>query len=66
MATTEYFVRGRGYIKKPEDLENIVLRVDNGTPVYREKRRHRASWVRLAPGRGGAAMAKAKPWAASS
>ncbi|MDD5201100.1 MAG: CusA/CzcA family heavy metal efflux RND transporter [Terrimicrobiaceae bacterium] len=34
VATTEYFVRGRGYIKKPEDIENIVLRSDKGTPVY--------------------------------
>src|SRR2546423_1250747 len=34
IATTEYFVRGRGYIKKIEDIENIVLKVDNGTPVY--------------------------------
>jgi len=34
VATTEYFVRGRGYIKKPEDIENIVLKVENGTPVY--------------------------------
>ena len=34
VSTTEYYVRGRGYIKKPEDIENIVLRVENGTPVY--------------------------------
>src|SRR3989441_7133237 len=34
VATTEYFVRGRGYIKKIEDIENIVLKVENGTPVY--------------------------------
>src|SRR5438552_2209032 len=34
VATTEYYVRGRGYIKKIEDIENIVLKVDNGTPVY--------------------------------
>src|SRR6266496_3633092 len=34
IATTEYFVRGRGYIKKIEDIENIVLKVENGTPVY--------------------------------
>src|SRR6478752_890599 len=34
IATTEYFIRGRGYIKKIEDIENIVLKVDNGTPVY--------------------------------
>jgi copper/silver efflux system protein len=34
VATTEYFIRGRGYIKKVEDIENIVLKVENGTPVY--------------------------------
>jgi len=34
VATTEYFIRGRGYIKKIEDIENIVLNVENGTPVY--------------------------------
>src|SRR6195952_463731 len=34
VATTEYYVRGRGYIKKVEDIENIVLKVVNGTPVY--------------------------------
>src|SRR5436190_5799100 len=34
VATTEYYTRGRGYIKKIEDIENIVLKVENGTPVY--------------------------------
>src|SRR6058998_1021384 len=34
VATTEYYIRGRGYIKKMEDIENIVLKVENGTPVY--------------------------------
>src|SRR5438093_10193443 len=34
IATTEYFVRGRGYIKSVGDIENIVLKVDKGTPVY--------------------------------
>ena len=34
IATTEYFVRGRGYIKDPRDIENIVLKVENGTPIY--------------------------------
>src|SRR5205809_1288582 len=34
IATTEYFIRGRGYIKKIEDIENVVLKVENGTPVY--------------------------------
>src|SRR5206468_2025974 len=30
----EYYIRGRGYIKKIEDIENIVLKVENGTPIY--------------------------------
>jgi Cu(I)/Ag(I) efflux system membrane protein CusA/SilA len=34
IATTEYYIRGRGYIKKLEDIENIVLKVQNGTPIY--------------------------------
>src|SRR2546427_8749085 len=34
VATTEYFVRGRGYFKSVEDIENVVLKVENGTPVY--------------------------------
>lgn len=34
VATTEYYVRGRGYIKSVEDIENVVLKVQNGTPVY--------------------------------
>lgn len=29
----EYMIRGRGYIKDINDLGNIVLKVDNGTPV---------------------------------
>src|SRR6266545_2158496 len=34
VASTEYYIRGRGYIKKIEDIENIVLKVENGTPDY--------------------------------
>src|SRR5438045_4878526 len=34
VGSTEYYVRGRGYIKSVADIENVVLRVDNGTPVY--------------------------------
>ena len=29
----EFIVRGRGYVKSIADLSNIVLKVDNGTPV---------------------------------
>jgi Cu(I)/Ag(I) efflux system membrane protein CusA/SilA len=34
VATTEYFVRGRGYFKTIADIENVVLKVENGTPIY--------------------------------
>jgi Cu(I)/Ag(I) efflux system membrane protein CusA/SilA len=34
VATTEYYVRGRGYIKSISDLEMIPLKTVNGTPVY--------------------------------
>jgi len=34
VATTEYFVRGHGYFKSIADIENVVLKVENGTPVY--------------------------------
>ena len=34
VATTEYYVRGRGYIKSVSDIENVVLKVANGTPIY--------------------------------
>lgn len=34
VASTEYYVRGRGYIKKIEDIENIPLKSRGGTPVY--------------------------------
>src|ERR1043165_22932 len=33
VGSTEYFVRGRGYIKRVEDIEDIPLKVENGTPV---------------------------------
>src|SRR5947209_7059495 len=34
VGSTEYYVRGRGYIKSIEDIESIPLKVDNGVPVY--------------------------------
>ena len=34
IATTQFFVRGRGYIKSISDLEHVVLKVQNGIPVY--------------------------------
>ncbi|MFQ5738748.1 MAG: efflux RND transporter permease subunit [Acidobacteriota bacterium] len=35
VATTEYFVRGRGYIQSTRDIETVVVGTDgNGTPIY--------------------------------
>ena len=33
MAETEYMVRGRGYLRGREDIENLVLKAQSGTPV---------------------------------
>ncbi len=29
----EYMIRGRGYVKSPQDIEDIVLANENGTPI---------------------------------
>src|SRR5271166_5318822 len=34
IATTQFFVRGRGYIKSIRDLEDVVLKVEKGVPMY--------------------------------
>src|SRR6058998_2378238 len=34
VGSTEFYVRGRGYIKSIEDIETIPLKAQNGTPVY--------------------------------
>jgi Cu(I)/Ag(I) efflux system membrane protein CusA/SilA len=34
VGSTEYYVRGRGYIKSLADIENIPLMAANGTPVF--------------------------------
>src|SRR6266699_394480 len=34
VGSTEYYVRGRGYIKSIADIENVPLKTRNGTPVY--------------------------------
>src|SRR5712672_3859474 len=34
VGSTEYYVRGRGYIKKIADIESIPLKTQKGTPVY--------------------------------
>jgi copper/silver efflux system protein len=36
IASTQFFVRGRGYIKNLTDIEHVVLKVQNGVPVYLE------------------------------
>jgi Cu(I)/Ag(I) efflux system membrane protein CusA/SilA len=33
MTETEYMVRGRGYLRGIEDIENLVVKADGGTPV---------------------------------
>ena len=33
LAGREYMVRGRGYVKKIADIENLVLKAEGGTPV---------------------------------
>src|SRR5665213_2385740 len=34
VGSTEYYVRGRGYIKNVSDIENVPLKSANGTPVF--------------------------------
>ncbi|HEV2173235.1 MAG TPA: efflux RND transporter permease subunit, partial [Nitrospira sp.] len=34
VASTEYYVRGRGYIKSIEDIEDVPLKSEKGTPIY--------------------------------
>jgi len=33
VGSTEYYVRGRGYIKSIADIENVPLKTQSGTPV---------------------------------
>ncbi|MFZ2301803.1 MAG: efflux RND transporter permease subunit [Gallionella sp.] len=33
MAETEYMVRGKGYLRGKDDLENLVVKAERGTPV---------------------------------
>lgn len=33
-SSEQYIVRGVGVVKTPQDIENIVVRAENGTPVY--------------------------------
>jgi Cu(I)/Ag(I) efflux system membrane protein CusA/SilA len=34
VGSTEYYVRGRGYIRSVADIEDIPVRTDKGTPIY--------------------------------
>src|SRR5437762_3208628 len=34
VGSTEFFVRGRGYIRSVEDIENVPLKTQKGTPLY--------------------------------
>ncbi len=33
LSETEFMIRGRGYIKDPRDLDSVVLKANDGTPV---------------------------------
>ena len=33
LSETEYMVRGRGYLRNADDIEQVVLKAENGTPV---------------------------------
>ncbi len=33
LSETEFMIRGRGYIKNPQDIERVMLKAENGTPV---------------------------------
>ena len=46
---SEYFIRGRGYLKGIDDLGNIVLKTASGTPVLLQRRRARRTWAGRAP-----------------
>lgn len=46
LTEAEYMVRGRGYIKSPSDIENIVLKSEAGAPVLLRD----VARVELAPG----------------
>ncbi|HXM01040.1 MAG TPA: efflux RND transporter permease subunit, partial [Chthoniobacterales bacterium] len=34
VSSTQFFVRGRGYIKSVKDIEDVVLTVQNGVPIF--------------------------------
>jgi len=34
LSETEFMIRGRGYIKSPADLDSVMLKAKDGTPVY--------------------------------
>ena len=52
VGSTEYYVRGRGYIKSVEDIENIPLKIGERHSRLREERRHRPSRAGHPPRRG--------------
>ena len=52
-AATEYFIRGRGYIKSVADIENIPLKSVGRHAGLCEESRNRSSRSRFAAGRGG-------------
>jgi len=44
----EYVIRGKGYLKSINDLGNIVLKTNNGTPVLLRRRCAGGAWPRRA------------------
>ena len=50
VASTEYFVRGRGYFKSIADIENVVAQGRKRHAGLREECRHRPSWRALRRG----------------
>ena len=47
----EYIVRGVGWIKDKEDIENTVIKEVNGTPIYVKNRGHGAAGHAVPPQR---------------
>ena len=47
----EYIVRGVGWIKDKEDIENTVIKEVNGTPIYVKNDRHGATRHAVPPQR---------------
>ena len=65
VGSTEYYVRGRGYIKSVADIENIPLKVAERHAGLCEECRHRPPGPRPAARRRRTGRQRARWWAAS-